>query len=121
MIDHTGIGVQSVKESANFWDPVMKALGHRRVEELPDWGGIGYGRKFPIFWIDKFHPFAVRQHIAFATNSRAEVDAFHKAALQAGGDDNGAPGLREPPYPKGYYAAFVIDPEGNNIEAVYRE
>ena len=65
---------------------------------------------------DRFHPHSVRQHTAFAANSRTEVDAFHAAALRAGGTDNGAPGQRRP----NYYAAFVPDPDGNNIEAVFR-
>jgi catechol 2,3-dioxygenase-like lactoylglutathione lyase family enzyme len=65
----------------------------------------------------------VKQHTAFAARNRAEVDAFHAAALKAGGIDNGPPGLRNPTvgYPPGYYAAFVLDPDGNNMEAVFRE
>jgi predicted lactoylglutathione lyase len=59
--------------------------------------------------------------VAFAAKSRADVDAFHAAALKVGGTDNGAPGLRAGGYPPGYYAAFVLDPDGNNIEAVFRE
>jgi catechol 2,3-dioxygenase-like lactoylglutathione lyase family enzyme len=84
--------------------------------------GIGYGVHYPVFWIDRFHPHGVKQHTAFAARSRAEVDAFHAAALKAGGTDNGPPGLREAAagYPPGYYAAFVLDPDGNNIEAVFR-
>jgi hypothetical protein len=65
----------------------------------------------------------VKQHTAFVARSRAEVDAFHAAGLRAGGVDNGSPGLRPTSqgYPPGYYAAFVVDPDGNNMEAVYRE
>ncbi len=66
--------------------------------------------------IDRYHPHSVRHHTAFAAKSRGEVDAFHSAALKAGGTENGAPGLRNP----NYYAAFVLDPDGNNIEAVFR-
>ncbi|WP_254380077.1 VOC family protein [Corallococcus exiguus] len=89
----------------------------------PGADGIGYGRDYPIFWIDRFHPHGVKQHTAFAATSRAQVDAFHSAAVAAGGADNGPPGLRgvETGYPAGYYAAFVLDPDGNNIEAVFRE
>ena len=85
--------------------------------------GIGYGVEYPIFWIDRFHPHGVKQHTAFAAKSRAEVDAFYTAAMKAGGIDNGPPGLRDISrgYPPGYYAAFVIDPDGNNVEAVFRE
>jgi catechol 2,3-dioxygenase-like lactoylglutathione lyase family enzyme len=119
MIDHTGIGVADVGRSAAFYDMALAALGLRRVMQMPEnvgSDGIGYGVSFPIFWIDHFHPHSVRQHTAFAAKSRTEVDAFHAAALKAGGTDNGAPGLRRP----NYYAAFVLDPDGNNIEAVFR-
>jgi catechol 2,3-dioxygenase-like lactoylglutathione lyase family enzyme len=75
-----------------------------------------------VFWIDRFHPHGVKQHTAFVAASRTAVDGFHAAALQAGGTDHGAPGLRDTAlgYPPGYYAAFVLDPDGNNIEAVFR-
>ncbi|MGE8635728.1 MAG: VOC family protein, partial [Achromobacter piechaudii] len=98
MIDHTGIGVADVARSAAFYDPVLGALGLRRVMQLPSEDGsdaVGYGVDYPVFWIDKFHPHSVRQHTAFAAKNRAEVDAFHAAALKAGGRDNGAPGLRD--------------------------
>jgi catechol 2,3-dioxygenase-like lactoylglutathione lyase family enzyme len=121
VIDHTGIGVADVARSAVFYDAVLGALGMKRVIELPNSDGIGYGVEHPVFWIDRFHPHGVRQHTAFAAKSRAEVDAFHAAGLRAGGTDNGAPGLRGGGYPPGYYAAFVLDPDGNNMEAVHRE
>ncbi len=125
MIDHTGIGVADVARSAVFYDSVLGALGLRRVMQIPSDDGsdaIGYGIEYPVFWIDKFHPHSVRQHTAFAAKNRADVDAFHAAALRAGGTDNGAPGLRDisDGYPPGYYAAFVLDPDGNNMEAVFR-
>ena len=126
MIDHTGIGVEDVPRSAAFYDAALGALGMRRVMELREsdrLDGVGYGVDHPVFWIDRFHPHSVKQHTAFAAKSRAEVDAFHAAALRAGGTDNGSPGLRPTStgYPSGYYAAFVFDPDGNNMEAVYRE
>jgi catechol 2,3-dioxygenase-like lactoylglutathione lyase family enzyme len=121
MIDHTGIGVADMLRSAAFYDAALGALGYRRVIEMPGNDGIGYGFEHPIFWIDRFHPHGTRQHTAFAARSCAEVDAFHAAALQAGGSDNGPPGDRESSgYPAGYYAAFVLDPDGNNMEAVFR-
>ena len=123
MIDHTGIGVSDVARSARFYDAALAALGLRRVAQLPESGvdAVGYGRDYPVFWIDRFHPHGVKQHTAFAARSHAEVDAFHAAAIGAGGIDNGAPGLREHlGYPRGYYAAFVLDPDGNNMEAVFR-
>jgi catechol 2,3-dioxygenase-like lactoylglutathione lyase family enzyme len=120
MIDHTGIGVADVGRSANFYDAALGALGMRRVAQIPENLGtdaIGYGLDHPVFWIDRFHPHSVKQHTAFGAKSRTEVDAFYAAALKA--IDNGGPGLRKQ-YAPGYYAAFVLDPDGNNIEAVYR-
>ena len=119
MIDHTGIGVADVGRSAAFYDAALGALGMHRVTQMPDGlgtDGVGYGVDYPVFWIDRYHAHSVRNHTAFAAKTRAEVDAFHAAAIKAGGTDNGAPGLRKP----SYYAAFVLDPDGNNIEAVFR-
>ena len=120
MIDHTGIGVADVTRSAAFYDAALGALGLRRVMQLPPnegSDGIGYGVDYPVFWIDRFQPSGVKQHTGFAAKSRAEVDAFYAAAIQAGGTDNGRPGLRA----SSYYAAFVVDPDGNNMEAVFRD
>jgi catechol 2,3-dioxygenase-like lactoylglutathione lyase family enzyme len=119
MIDHTGIGVADVSRSAAFYDAALAPLGLRRVRQMPDntgTDGVGYGLHYPVFWIDRYHPHSVKQHTAFVARSRAEVDAFHAAAIGAGGTENGAPGLRK----ANYYAAFVLDPDGNNIEAVFR-
>ena len=123
MIDHTGIGVADVAASAAFYDAALGALGMRRAMQLPEnqgTDGIGYGYDYPVFWIDRFHPHSTRQHTAFIARSRAQVDAFHAAALRAGGKDNGAPAAREGQSSPVYYAAFVLDPDGNNMEAVYR-
>jgi len=125
MIDHTGIGVADMTRSEAFYDAALGALGYRRVIHLPSKDGsdaVGYGLEYPIFWIDRFHPHGAKQHTAFVAKSPAEVDAFYEAALRAGGRDNGPPGLRDTAlgYPPGYYAAFVIDPDGNNMEAVFR-
>jgi catechol 2,3-dioxygenase-like lactoylglutathione lyase family enzyme len=126
MIDHTGIGVSDLARASTFYEAVFTALGARRIVQIPaDTGadGMAWGRSYPEFWIDRFHPAGVKQHIAFSAKSRAEVDAFHAAALGSGGSDNGPPGLRDTAqgYPPGYYAAFALDPEGNNVEAVFRE
>jgi catechol 2,3-dioxygenase-like lactoylglutathione lyase family enzyme len=123
MIDHTGIGVASVAVSAAFYDAALGALGMRRAMQMPEGkgtDGVGYGFDYPIFWIDRFHPHSTRQHTAFVAKSRAEVDSFYAAALGAGGKDNGAPGARKNQSTPTYYAAFVLDPDGNNIEAVFR-
>jgi catechol 2,3-dioxygenase-like lactoylglutathione lyase family enzyme len=119
MIDHTGIGVADMARSTEFYDATLATLGLMRVMQIPEnvgTDGIGYGIDYPVFWIDRFHPHSVHQHTAFVAKNRAAVDAFHKAAVIAGGSDNGAPGERRPHY----YAAFVLDPDGNNIEAVFR-
>jgi catechol 2,3-dioxygenase-like lactoylglutathione lyase family enzyme len=126
MIDHTGIGVADVTRSAVFYDAILGTLGWRRVAQIPEntgVDGVAYGVDHPVFWIDRFHPPGTKNHTAFTAHSRAQVDAFHAAALRAGGKNNGPPGLRDPAkgYPPGYYAAFVLDPDGNNMEAVFRE
>ena len=98
MIDHTGIGVADVGRSAAFYDAALGAMGMRRASQLPENSGtdaVGYGVDYPVFWIDRYHPHSVKQHTAFVARSKAEVDAFHAAALKAGGTDNGAPGPRE--------------------------
>jgi catechol 2,3-dioxygenase-like lactoylglutathione lyase family enzyme len=123
MIDHTGIGVSDVARSAAFYDAALGALGMRRAMQMPEntgTDGVGYGVDYPIFWIDRFHPHSARQHTAFIAKSPAQVDAFHAAAMAAGGRDNGAPAARENQSTATYYAAFVLDPDGNNIEAVFR-
>jgi len=94
MIDHTGIGVAAVARSAIFYDAALRALGMRRVMQMPDnvgTDGIGYGFEYPVFWIDRFHPHSVKQHTAFAAKSRDEVDAFHSAALKAGRTEKECP------------------------------
>lgn len=123
MIDHTGIGVADIATSAVFYDAALGALGMRRAMELPPGAGtdgVRYGVDYPIFWIDRFHPHSTRQHTAFVAKSPAAVDAFHAAAMAAGGTDNGEPAARQNQSTTTYYAAFVLDPDGNNIEAVFR-
>jgi predicted lactoylglutathione lyase len=85
--------------------------------EFPGGRVIGYGAEKPIFWINSGAALRDHVHVAFAAASRADVDAFYKAAMAAGGRDNGPPGIREDYHPN-YYAAFVLDPDGHNIEAV---
>ncbi|CAH2409535.1 VOC family protein [Mesorhizobium escarrei] len=123
MIDHLGITVSDFDASKAFYDKTMAPLGASLLYMVPQeyTGGAkvgGYGRDRPVFWLHqgKDKP-KDRQHVAFTARSRAEVDAFHAAAIAAGGKDNGGPGLR-PHYHASYYGAFVFDPDGNNIEAV---
>ena len=100
MIDHTGIGVANVARTAAFYDAALGALGLHRVTQLQvndRADGVGYGIAYPVFWIDRFHPHGVKQHTAFTAKNRAEVDAFHAAALKAGGVDNGPPAFATSP------------------------
>lgn len=124
MLDHIGIAVSDLARSRKFYDAALGALGMKaNMEvgpELTESGGtaIGYGREGEkIFWIGDNERTGEGTHIALKVETRAEVDAFHAAGLAAGGRDNGAPGLR-PHYGPNYYAAFVFDPDGANIEAV---
>ena len=122
MIDHIGIGVTDYGRARGFYDRALAPLGIALVMEVTaeQTGGhaaAGYGSQGkPYFWIGGGEAVA-RAHVAFAAKSRALVDAFYKAATAAGGKDNGGPGLR-PEYHANYYGAFVLDPDGHNIEAV---
>jgi catechol 2,3-dioxygenase-like lactoylglutathione lyase family enzyme len=123
MIDHTGLNVSDPKKSRNFYDKALAPLGYRVLMEIPTeiTGGkvvLGYGiAPKPDFWVAEGTPQAPPLHIALRADDRKQVDEFYKAALAAGGRDNGPPGLR-PHYHKDYYGAFVLDPDGHNIEAV---
>ncbi len=125
MIDHIGLSVTYLDRARQFYEPALQPLGIAVVMEVTEemTGGhgahLGLGRAGnPFFWIGTGKAATAGCHVAFAAADRAQVDAFHAAALAAGGRDNGAPGLR-PHYHPGYYGAFVLDPDGNNIEAVF--
>jgi catechol 2,3-dioxygenase-like lactoylglutathione lyase family enzyme len=116
MIDHVGLLVSDYQQSRAFFSRALSPFGYSILMEHEDWGG-GFGRDGkPDFWIRKGQA-GTQVHVAFASGDRATVDAFHEAAIAAGGTDNGPPGLRTHYHPS-YYAAFVLDPDGNNIEAV---
>lgn len=123
MIDHTGIAVSDLERSRAFYLAALRPLSIGLILEVtPEESGggayAGFGSEGKaFFWIGGGERPSGPLHIALTARSRAEVDAFHKAALAAGGEDNGAPGLR-PHYHPDYYGAFVLDPDGNNIEAV---
>jgi catechol 2,3-dioxygenase-like lactoylglutathione lyase family enzyme len=122
MIDHTGIFVSDYAKAKAFYDAAFAALGGKLMMTVPleFTGGKhvgGYGRTKPDFWLTEAAETGPGRHYAFTARSRAEVDAFYRAALDAGGRDNGAPGIRAHYHPN-YYGAFVIDPDGNNVEAV---
>jgi catechol 2,3-dioxygenase-like lactoylglutathione lyase family enzyme len=116
-LDHVGLDVTDYERSKAFYLRALEPLGLRlMMEPVPEVGG--FGDDFPFFWVarrDRGPQTGV--HVAFRVESRSLVDAFHAAALAAGGTDNGAPGIREIYHPS-YYGAFVLDPDGNNVEAV---
>jgi len=123
MIDHTGLKISDPVRSRRFYEAALAPLGYRVVMEVPTeyTGGrvvLGYGvPPKPDFWVAEGKPEEPRVHIAFRADSRKVVDAFYQAALKAGGKDNGPPGPR-PHYHANYYGAFVLDPDGHNVEAV---
>ncbi|NPU15314.1 VOC family protein [Bradyrhizobium sp. 83002] len=120
MIDHVSVGVSDLARSARFYELALAPLGMTRLIERP--ATIGFGKTYPELWIN-LRPAMARvpadtgSHLCLRAKGAAEVDAFHAAALEAGGISDGAPGLR--PHDRvRYYAAFVLDPDGNRIEAV---
>lgn len=119
MIDHMGIGVSDYAASKLFYLKVLKPLGYGLVHEIQqeEDAFVGFGPPGkPAFWIAQ-GPVTPKQHIAFIAPHRAAVDSFYQTALEAGATDNGAPGVRTIYHPH-YYGAFVLDPDGYNIEAV---
>ena len=123
MIDHVGFAVADYKRSKAFYEKALAPLGFRLLMEFSG-AAAGFGKsdgRRPSFFIEAHgEPARGRLHIAFSAESRAHVDAFHAAAIEAGGTDNGAPGLR-PIYHPDYYGGYVLDLDGNNIEAVCHE
>jgi catechol 2,3-dioxygenase-like lactoylglutathione lyase family enzyme len=123
IIDHVGLTVSDYERALAFYRQALAPLGisvvmQLRKEETGGAEGAGFGRGGkPSFWISPGGRITPHTHIAFAADDRAAVDAFHAAAIAAGGRDNGPPGLR-PEYHPSYYGAFVLDPDGHNIEAV---
>jgi catechol 2,3-dioxygenase-like lactoylglutathione lyase family enzyme len=123
VIDHIGLHVRDVARATEFYLKALAPLGIGIVmqvsaEETGYGAAVGFGAGLkPFFWIGQSGEPSGPLHVAFAAESRAAVDTFYHAALQAGGTDNGPPGLR-PEYHANYYGAFVLDRDGNNIEAV---
>jgi len=120
MIDHVSIAVRDLAACGQFYDAVLATLGHARLVARA--GTIGFGKTYPELWLNERRAMTPIDadsgtHVCLRAPDRAAVDAFHAAALAAGGSSDGAPGPR-PQYSAGYYAGFVRDPEGNRIEAV---
>jgi catechol 2,3-dioxygenase-like lactoylglutathione lyase family enzyme len=126
MFDHLSVVVSDYAKSKAFYAQALAPTGHSRLVELPA-GSAGHGESAGFchadgsdFWISQGRAVQPPIHVAFRVATRAAVHAFYEAAIAAGGRDNGAPGLR-PRYHPNYYAAFVLDPDGHNIEAVCHE
>ena len=126
MIDHTGVVVSDFERSKQFYSAALAPIGFSMLAEFPasvtghtDVAGFGEPPK-PEFWISLGSPNNPPVHVAFRVSSRSLVDAFYRAAIEAGGTDNGSPGIRAHYHPN-YYGAFVLDPDGHNIEAVCHE
>jgi catechol 2,3-dioxygenase-like lactoylglutathione lyase family enzyme len=120
MIDHISVGVSDLERSAKFYEAILAPLGLTRLVTRP--ATVGFGKAYPEFWINLRAGMArvapeSGVHVCLRARSTADVEAFHAAALAAGGASDGAPGLR-PHDRMRYYAAFVLDPDGNRIEAV---
>ncbi|MBL8386077.1 MAG: VOC family protein [Burkholderiales bacterium] len=116
MFDHIGIRTANLERAVAFYRATLASLGHVVGSTGADYAGIGPAGA-PCLWLHAAGRATGGVHVAFRAADRAAVDAMHAAGLAAGGRDNGAPGLR-PDYGANYYAAFLIDPDGNNIEAV---
>ena len=115
MIAHTSLPVSNYRTSKAFYSRVLGTLGYKNNMEYGKSAGFNDGKNTD-FWISE-EKSVTPTHLAFRARGRKQVEAFYKAALAAGGKDNGGPGYRD--YSPGYYAAFVLDPDGNNIEAVW--
>ena len=117
MLDHIGFSVSDFTASLRFYQAALRPLGYIVVGSGEGWAMIGGKLGGSRLWIGNYGPAATPIHLAWAADSRDQVHAFYHAALTAGGSDNGGPGLR-PNYSATYYAAFVLDPDGHNVEAV---
>src|SRR5258706_8590851 len=126
MIDHTGLDSSAPTKSRRFYEEALAPRGYKVIMEVPvefTGGAVVLGMGVPPkhdFWLHQGTPQKPRLHVAFRAPDRATVDAFYRAAMAAGGKDNGAPGLR-PHYHANYYGAFLLDPHGHNIESCCHE
>jgi len=116
MLDHIGFDVKDFGKSKAFYEKALKPLEYKLTANYENAAGFGKGEK-SSFWLVGGRGQTTKVHVAFSAPNRKAVDEYYKAAMAAGGKDNGKPGLR-PDYHKDYYGAFVIDPDGNNVEAV---
>jgi catechol 2,3-dioxygenase-like lactoylglutathione lyase family enzyme len=128
MLDHTGFVVTDLAKARHFYDGIAKPLGLMTVDNgdsafllgksVTEYPYLWIGTLRPSYWIEGSRPGINQMHFAFSAQSKRSVDAFFQAGIENGGKDNGKPGSRQGV--KAYYGAFVLDPDGNNIEACYR-
>lgn len=120
MIDHTGFHVNDIEKSKVFYDQALLPLGYSLLNDMPEWKSAGYGAEGkPDLWI-MGDGCKQTEHVAFTAPNKETVQKFYDAGIAAGGVDNGAPGYRKD-YAPGYYASFVKDPDGHNIEVVFHD
>ena len=118
VLDHIGIAVADYERSKAFYEQALAPLGYRVAMDMSQYKAVAFGQdEKPTFWVCEREPYGTGTHVAFAVDDHETVHAFFEAALAAGGTDNGPPGPR-PQYTPTYYAAFVHDFDGNNVEAV---
>ena len=121
MIDHAGLRVSDIAKAKDFYSKALAPLGYEMIAEYAEYKVAGFGEPPKAdFWLSAGEGFEDTNHVAFAAKDKAAVDGFYKAGIAAGGTDNGAPGYRKD-YSPGYYAAFVKDLDGHNIEVVFHD
>ena len=121
ILDHLTLGVSDLERSRAFYEAALRPLGIGQAHTHETLPGVAFGPEgLEDFIISPAYPVGAPVHVALAADSRAQVDGFHAAGLAAGGRDNGGPGIR-PAYSESYYGAFLLDPDGHNVEAVFHE
>lgn len=123
ILSHVSVGTNNYEAAKEFYKTILEAVGFNIIEDMPEYKCFSFGKKYPEFWVGEpsnGEPATPGNgvHISFLLDSPALVDTFYANAMALGATDNGAPGPREH-YSKGYYAAFIIDPDGNKIEAMH--
>lgn len=120
MIHHISINVSDFEKGKEFYSKALAPLGYSLISDYGEWSVAGFGAGAPDTWVAGKGSVTQTTHVAYSAKNKEEVQAFYDAALSAGGKDNGKPGYRKD-YSAGYYAAFVHDPDGNNIEVVFMD
>lgn len=120
MLNHVSINVSDYEKGKEFYSKALAPLGYALISDYAEWSVAGLGNGHPDTWVGAKGPVTQTTHVAYTAKNKDEVNGFYDAAIAAGGKDNGKPGYRQD-YAPGYYAAFVHDPDGNNIEVVFMD